>query len=337
MSGRPKGAHYSPEQRRRILQGVALLHQEGLTIRETLRSLGVCRSSYYAWLRADRSERPPSILRLTDSERQAVLEKKQTEPQLSPRKISGHLRHQGLWISPSSCYRILKGKGWMISPDLREAPWKVPHYEPYQSNQIWGEDWTLLNIAGRRHYLLTIIDYFSRYVLAWGIVPSVTHREVQALLALAYLSQGLEGQEAKPLLRTDRGSPNLERGTKRLIRDLELILSPSRADRPTDNARQERWYRTVKQEEIYLYPTYPSLEIARSSLAGYIESYNERRPHQALWNYTPGQVHRLGNKSRLIEHYRLMVKHVKEQRLKANRVGPLEIYSGGPKLTPFWA
>jgi putative transposase len=225
----------------------------------------------------------------------------------------------------------------MLSQSLREAPWKIPHYEPYQPNQIGGEDWTLLNIAGARHYLLTIIDYFSRYLVAWGIVPSVTHKEVQALLALAYLSQGLEGQVSKPLLRTDQGSPNLERSTKRLIRDLELLLSPGRADRPTDNARQERWYRTVKQEEIYLYPTYPSLEIARSSLAEYIGSYNERRPHQALWNYTPGQVHRLGNKSRLIEHYRLMVKHVKEQRLKANRVGPSEIYSGGPELTPFSA
>jgi transposase InsO family protein len=273
---------------------------------------------------------------LVDSERQAILEKKQTEPQMSPRQVSGHLRSQGFWISPSSCYRILKAKGWVLSQELREAPWKTPHYEPFRPNQIWGEDWTLLNIAGMRHYLLTIIDCFSRYIIAWGIVPSVTHREVQDLLALAYMSQGMEGQHPKPLLRTDRGSPNLEGGTKRLIRDLSMILSPGRADRPTDNARQERWYRTVKQEEIYLYPTYPSLEIARASLAGYIEFYNERRPHQALWNYTPSFVHRLGNKSRLIEHHRLMVQNVKEQRLRTNRVGIPESHSGGSKLTSFF-
>jgi len=241
---------------------------------------------------------------------------------MSPRQVSGHLRHEGFWVSPSSVYRILKAKGWILPQNLREAPWKTPHYEPFCPNQIWGEDWTLLNIAGIRHYLLTLIDYFSRHIVAWGIVPSVTHREVQDLLALAYMSQGIERQDRKPLLRTDRGSPNLERGTKRLIRDLEMILSPGRADRPTDNARQERWYRTVKQEEIYLYPTYPSLQIARASLAGYIDFYNERRPHQALWHYTPGHVHRLGNKSQLIEHHRLMVQTVKEQRLRANRVRP---------------
>jgi len=290
-------------------------------MREILRSLGVCRSTYYGRRKDRHLERAPSLLRLTDSERQAILGKKQTEPQMSPRRISGHLRHEGFWISPSSCYRVLKAQGWVISQGLRESPWKVPHYEPYQPNQIWGEDWTLLNISGMRHYLLTLIDYFSRYIVAWGIVKSVTHREVQGLLALAYMSQGVQRQHPKPLLRTDRGSPNLEGGTRRLIRDLEMILSPGRADRPTDNARQERWYRSIKQEEIYLYPTYSSLEIARSSLAGYIEFYNERRPHQALWNYTPGQVHRLGNKSRLIEHHRGIVLNVKEQRLRANRVG----------------
>jgi putative transposase len=208
----------------------------------------------------------------------------------------------------------------MISQSLREAPWRVPHYEPYQPNQIWGEDWTLLNIARIRHYLLTIIDYFSRYIVAWGIVPSVTHREVQDLLALAYMSQGIERQDRKPLLRTDRGSPNLEGGTKRLIRDLEMIRSPGRTHRPTDNGRQERWYRTVKQEEIYLYPTYPCIEIARASLAGYIELYNERRPHQALWNYTPGYLHRLGNKSRLLEQHKFTVQIVKEQRFRTNRI-----------------
>jgi len=240
---------------------------------------------------------------------------------MSPRQISGHLRHQGLWISASSAYRVLKARGWVIPQGLREAPWKASHYEPFRPNQIWGEDWTLLNIAGMRHYLLTIIDYFSRYIVAWGIVPSVTHREVQGLVALAYMNERVENQDPKPLLRTDRGSPNLGGGTKKLIRDLEMILSLGRADRPTDNGRQERWYRSIKQEEIYLYPTYPSREVARASLAGYIDFYNERRPHQALWNYTPGFVHRLGNKSRLLQQLKFQVQMVKEQRLRTNRMG----------------
>jgi putative transposase len=261
----------------------------------------------------------PSSRQLTLVEKQAVVEKKKMEPQLSHRHISGSLRPEGYWVSPSSCYRILKTLGWIGSSSLREAPWKIPRYEPFRSNQIWGEDWTILSIASIRHYFLTIIDYFSRYIVAWGVVQTVTRLEVQNLLTLAYLSEGIMPQDPKLLLRADLGSPNMAHGTWRLIRDLEMVLSPSRRNRPTDNGRQERWYRTAKQEEIYCYPTYLTVEIARLSLGRYIHYYNEQRPHQALWNYPPGYVHRLGNKSKLWEHYKTRVQAVKEQRLQINR------------------
>jgi len=117
---------------------------------------------------------------------------------------------------------------------------------------------------------------------------------------LAYISEGIEQSEIKPLVRLHQGAPSMASKTKKLIKELEMILSPARAHRPTDNGRQERGYRTVKPEEIYCYPTYPSVEVARISLAQYIEFYNEKRPHQSLWNYTPGYVHRLGNKTLLL-------------------------------------
>ena len=113
----------------------------------------------------------------------------------------------------------------------------------------------MLTIAGVRHYLFTIIDHFSRYVLAWGVViKTLTHREVQDFSTLAYISEGIEQHEQKPILRTDQASSNRAGITRRLIKELEMILSPGRAYRPTDNSRQERWYWTVKQEEIYCYP-----------------------------------------------------------------------------------
>ena len=167
---------------------------------------------------------------------------------------------------------------------------------------------------------MALMDYFSRYILAWGIVPTVTQKEVQQLLTLAYLNEGLEGKQHKPMLRADRGSPNTARNTKRFIKDLEMLLRLSRVHRPTDNARQERWFRTAKQKEIYGYPTYPSLELARSSIGDYIRYYNEKRPHQALWNYTPAFFHRLGNKTRLLELYRESIRMARERRISLNRI-----------------
>lgn len=296
------------------------LKASGVKKTAALKRLGVCRSTYYGWLKSrEPAARKPSVLRLTEAERQAVIKKKKRHPHLSHRKISGYLRHEGHWISEASCYRILRALGWVFPQPLREAPWKTPHYEPFAPNQVWGEDWTILSIKGLRHYLLTIIDYFSRYIVAWAIVKTVSQREVKDLLLIAYINEGIEHSEHKPLLRLDKGSPNMAYGTRRLIRDLEMVISPSRVNRPTDNARQERWYRTVKQEEIYCHEDYPSEEIARRCMARYIEEYHEVRPHQALWNYTPGFVHRLGNKTLLLEHRRRMIQIVKEHRLRSNR------------------
>jgi len=85
---------------------------------------------------------------------------------------------------------------------------------------------------------------------------------------VTYLSEGIKPEGPKPLLRADLGSPNMAHSTRRLIRDLQMVLSPGRPSRPTDNGRQECWYRMVKQEEIYCYPTYPTVEITRFCLAG---------------------------------------------------------------------
>jgi putative transposase len=320
LTNRCMGTTYSNIQRMRIIAEVERFKAVGITKFDSLKALGVCRSTYYGWLQPQKVRfRKSSIMRLTDIERKAVIQQKKKQPQLSHRKISGYIRSDGFWVSPSSCYRILKALGWIESQKLRKAPWRVAHYEPYRPNQIWGEDWTIITISGQRYYLLTIIDYFSRYIVAWGIVKSVTQVEVRNLIALAHLSEKIDGKRNKPIIRFDRGSPNMAYSTQRLIKNLEMILSPGRAYRPTDNARQERWYRTVKQEEIYCYPTYPTDEIARYSLSKYIHEYNEERPHQAIWNFTPGFVHRHGNKSLIYAHYKEKVKFAKEQRIAFNR------------------
>lgn len=320
LGNRNKGQHLSQGQQERIMEEVLKLKGKGISKSQAFSQLGVCRSTYYGWLEPLETKMrnsPPN--RLLPAEREAVVHLKRKEPYLSHRKISGLLREDNLFVSPSSCYRILKSLGWIEPQHLRESPWKKPRYEPFRANQIWGEDWTQLVIDGLRYYLLTIIDYFSRFIIAWGIVKTVTKKEVQDLVVLAYLIEGIEKNDLKPKIRLDQGSPNMAYGTRGLIKDLEMVFSPSRVNRPTDNARQERFYRTLKQEEIYCYPSYPSVEIARKSIGEHIEFYNERRPHQALWNFAPGYVHRLGNKTELLKEYKRKVQIVKERRLTLNR------------------
>jgi transposase InsO family protein len=104
---------------------------------------------------------------------------------------------------------MLKSQELVREWTLREAPWKTAHYEPFRPNQIWGEDWTGIVIDGLRHYVLTILDLFSRYLVAWGIFRTITQREVKNLVALAIMSERIGENDPKPVLRTDPGSPNM--------------------------------------------------------------------------------------------------------------------------------
>ena len=110
-------------------------------------------------------------------------------------QISGLLRHQNVWVSSSSCYRTLKSKQLVWEWILREAPWTTAHYEPFRPNQIWGEDWTGIVIDGLRHYVLTLLDLFSRYLVAWGIFRTITQKHVKNLVALAIMSQSIGENE----------------------------------------------------------------------------------------------------------------------------------------------
>jgi putative transposase len=167
--------------------------------------------------------------------------------------------------------------------------------------------------------VLTILDTFSRYIVAWGVVKTVTQREVKNLVALAVMSEGTDGLDKKPILRTDPGSPNMAADVRLFLKEVGVTFSPGRTARPTDNARQERFYRTLKQEEVYCNPDYLSIDSARKAIGQYIDYYNDIRPHQALHGYTPGRVHRIGNKSVLLNEYRQEVQKAKELRLREHR------------------
>lgn len=101
----------------------------------------------------------------------------------------------------------------------------------------------------------------------------------------------------KPELRLDQGSPNTARVTREFFKDINADLSFARVRRPTDNARTERFYRTIKQEEIYIVGDYQDEQTAKETIGEYIKWYNERRPHQSLWNFTPWLVHETNNKT----------------------------------------
>ena len=212
-------------------------------------------------------------------------------------------------------YGHLKAQGQVEPYERRAAPWKEPRYEVWQRNLLWGSDWTKLRVGGVRWYLLTVIDFFSRWIIAWEVVPTVNAGNVKAIYQAGLRNQGISiHSKTKPKLRVDRGSPNTSGITQEFFESLGAELSFARVRRPTDNALTERFYGTIKQEEIYLVGNYPDEISATEEIGRYIENYHHSRPHQSLMNFTPAHVHEVNNKSWLLAELQEIKRRTREKR-----------------------
>ena len=304
-------------QKQEVLELVEAHRGKGRSVSEVLGSVGVARSSYYRWKKGEREKKDKRqrSYEVTGEERQMIEAVKESYPEYRHRRIQGILQQRGVYLSASAIYGHLKELGWVEPYERRAAPWKSPRYEVWQRNLMWGSDWTKLLVGGIRWYLLTVIDFFSRLLIAYEVVPTVHAGYVKAVYQAGLKSQGISiHSETKPELRVDRGSPNTSGITQKFFESLGAELSFARVRRPTDNALTERFYGTVKQEEIYLVGNYPDEISAREEIGRYIEFYNHSRPHQTLFNFTPAHVHQLNNKSTLLQQLKEMKKTTREKR-----------------------
>jgi len=305
------------KQKQEIIGYVRDGRQDGRTVTEILKTLEVPRSSYYRWVRdVGRKvvKQNGTTRTLTPVEKTAIVQAKEKNPEYRHRRIQGELQKKGMYISATSIYHFLRERGQIEPYQRRPNPLKYPSYEVIGRNLLWGCDWTKLLIAGIRWYLITLIDFFSRLWIEFEIVPTVNAAHVKALYSRGLLAQGLRTSSCKPILRTDRGSPNTSWVTREFFDMMGADLSWGRVRRPTDNAITERHYGTIKQEEIYLVGNYPDETTARRELGKYRDQYNLQRPHQALWNFTPQHVHELNNKTALMAELRQMKQKTLENR-----------------------
>ena len=305
------------QQKQAIVELVASHREQGRRVGEVLSSAGVARSSYYRWKKGtgEKKAKRPSSYELTVEERGLIEEVKGQYPEYRHRRVQGMLQQRGVYLSASVIYGHLKAQGQVEPYQRRAAPWKSPRYEVWQRNLMWGSDWTKLSVGGVRWYLLTVIDFFSRWIIAWEVVPTVNAGNVKAIYQRGLKSQRISiRSKTKPELRVDRGSPNTSGITQEFFQSLAVELSFARVRRPTDNALTERFYGSIKQEEIYLVGNYPDEISAKEEIGRYIENYHHCRPHQSLMNFTPAHVHQVNNKSRLMAELKEMKRKTREKR-----------------------
>jgi transposase InsO family protein len=311
------GGRLMENQKQSTLELVAAHRGQGRRVSEVLSSMGVARSNYYRWKKDENQNKAgrQRSYEVTAEERRQIDQVKAQYPQYRHRRIQGVLQQRGFYLSATVIYGHLKQQGQVEPYQRRAAPWKEPRYEVWQRNLMWGSDWTKLRIGGVRWYLLTVIDFFSRWIIAWEVVPTVHAGTIKAIYQAGLTNQGISiHSQSKPKLRVDRGSPNTSGVTQEFFETLGADLSFARVRRPTDNALTERFYGSIKQEEIYLVGNYPDEISAREELSRYIESYHYIRPHQSLMNFTPAHIHEFNNKSLLLDELKEIKRQTRERR-----------------------
>ena len=277
----------------------------GLPVKQVLCQLGVARATYNRWRRAFRQrgqpglhDRPPIRGRtwnqILPEERDKILEVALLFSDWSPRQVSCHITDTaGFAVSESSVYRILKQEG--LAHELRQktfpagSEYRVKTSRP---NQQWQTDATYLLVKNWGwYYLISVLDDFSRRILAWLLRSAMTAGDFSDVIEEAWESAGVHSipKMDRPRLVTDRGPAllSLDFGHYLEVKGIGHILaSPYH---PQTNGKIERYHRSCK-EQISLVVWESPDELERE-IARFVEYYNSRRYHEALGNVTPDDVY----------------------------------------------
>ena len=214
-------------------------------------------------------------------------------PFYGSRRMKAWLERQGRPVNRKRVQRLMRVMGLRAiyrrprtsqpEPGSRPYPYLLGKTEITRPNQVWAADVTYIPMARGFLYLVAIMDWRSRYVVAWRLTNTL-----EADFCVDALDEAL-GQGVPEVFNTDQGSQFTSQGFTQVLKDHGVKISQDGKGRYQDNIMVERLWRTVKYEEVYL-KAYAGAGEAKKELRAYFHFYNNRRPHQALGYLTPGEV-----------------------------------------------
>src|SRR3982751_6515803 len=309
---------------------IRLVEQSHLPVRRTLERLGIPRATFYRWydlyqtggpeaLR-DRSPSPSRVWnRIPEEIRSQIIGLALDEPELSPRELAVRFTdEQKYFVSEASVYRLLKAHDLITSPafivvkaadafkDKTSAP-----------NQLWQTDFTYLKVIGWGwFYLSTVLDDFSRYIIAWKLCTTMKAEDVTATLELALAASGCDQAHVrhKPRLLSDNGSSYIAGDLADWLEDRKMTHVRGAPYHPQTQGKIERWHQTLKNRillENYYLPG--DLEV---QVEAFVEHYNHHRYHESLDNLTPADVYLGRGPDILAERDRIKRQTIQRRRLQ---------------------
>jgi putative transposase len=219
-------------------------------------------------------------------------------PFLGSRRITAMLRAEGISVNRKRVRRLMrlmgiaalgpKPKTTKPAPGHKIFPYLLRDLVIDRPNQVWAADITYIPIGRGFLYLVAIIDWFSRAVLAWRLSNTM-----DTAFCVDALDEALARFGRPEIFNTDQGAQFTGAAFTGRLADADIRISMDGRGRWLDNVFIERLWRSLKYEDVYL-KGYADGREARTGIAGWIGFYNGRRPHQALAGRTPMAVWREG-------------------------------------------
>ena len=284
---------------------IRIVEGSHLSVRRTLRELGVGRSTFYGWYQRYLEEGYDGLAparyaprrfwnRIPDDVREQVVATALENTELSPRELACRITdEEGYFISESSVYRILKAYDLIPSPAyiVMSASERFKH-PTRRVNEMWQTDFTYLRVVGWGWYCLsTVLDDYSRYIIAWKLFSSMSTGDVKETLDAALAGARVEQVQVKhrPRLLSDNGSCFVSGELKDYLSDKGIRHIRGAPYHPMTQGKIERYHRSMKNLVTlrrYDFPWELEGEISR-----FVEHYNNHRYHEALDNVTPADVY----------------------------------------------
>lgn len=259
----------------------------GLSVSRQCELLGIARSSFYYRPRPEAAEELDLLQRLdrifTD------------HPVYGSRRLQVVLAREGTAVGRRRVRRLMKKLGLCAVRPKRNTSKPAPGHKVYpyllrelvvdRPNQVWASDITYIPMQQGFLYLVAIIDWATRRVLAWRLSNTLTAR-----FCIDALREALAKYGRPEIFNSDQGAQFTSDDFTQVLGDHGVRISMDGRGRCHDNIFVERLWWTVKHEWVYLRPARDGLE-QKHSLAEFFDWYNRRRPHQGLDWRTPDEAY----------------------------------------------
>jgi transposase len=304
-----------------------------LPTKQTLDMLGIPRSTFYRWYDlyledgldglSDKTPRPKSVWnRIPDDRRDDIVEFALEHEALTTRELAvKYTDEKQYFVSESSAYRILKEADLITAPDYVVIKAAEEFKDKTTAiNQMWQTDFTYFKIIGWGwYYLSTILDDYSRYIIAWKLCTTMRASDVTETIELALAASGCDQAvvQHKPRLLSDNGSCYISGELAEWMEKQKMEHVRGAPFHPQTQGKIERWHQTMKNRillENYYLPG--DLE---QQIAVFVDHYNNHRYHESLNNVTPADVYFGRDKDILREREKIKKQTIQYRRLQHQR------------------